>query len=265
MSVSSITNLSALNDLLSTYNANQMTSNTTTSSTDSLSSLLGSDTSTISSFAALLSQATNTTATVSMASTSDLLTQRTALMNQKSEATSDADVETIQTQLDAINEQLAQALESSLTSSTTNNYNYSSGTDSFWSLSGDENDNDDGLSSMMMQSMNVSMLNSLNQAQTKLSERAASLQKIVAADSTNTAAATELQKVQNNLSTVSNQYNSLLTSSTGSSTSTSNLLSSLRGTNTTSSTSNGATNTSSLLSALSTVAALKQYEMTQNA
>lgn len=102
----------------------------------------------------------------------------------------------------------------------------------------------------MMQSMNASMANSLNAAQAKLGERAASLQKVVAADKTNTAAAAQLQQVQNNLNAVSNQYNSLIAS-------TGNNASSAYATN------NTANASSNLLSALSASSALKQYE-TQN-
>lgn len=174
----SITNSPALSSLLSTYNTNS------TTNTNSLSSLLGTDASTTD-FASLLTQASNGS---------------------------------------------------------------SSSTDSLWS-SGDDDD-DTGLSSMMMQSMNASMANSLNAAQAKLGERAASLQKVVAADKTNTAAAAQLQQVQNNLNAVSNQYNSLIAS-------TGNNASSAYATN------NTANASSNLLSALSASSALKQYE-TQN-
>lgn len=224
MTISSITQSSALSSLLANYATNNLSTSSTTEDAQQTS-----DTSSISSFASLLSASTT--------SLEDLIAQRKELLTQKSNATTDDTVALIQAQLDSINEQLAEALSSDDTSST---YNYSSTADTtdLWSSSTSDSDSDN-LTDSFMQIVNVGVLQALGKAQQQLSTRAESLQATVEADDTNTTAASALQNVQQDLSLINTQYNSLLSSTTGSSTST------------------------SLWSALTSSSALKQYETEQ--
>lgn len=224
MTISSITQSSALSSLLANYATNNLSTSSTTEDAQQTS-----DTSSISSFASLLSASTT--------SLEDLIAQRKELLTQKSNATTDDTVALIQAQLDSINEQLAEALSSDDTSST---YNYSSTADTtdLWSSSTSDSDSDN-LTDSFMQIVNVGVLQALGKAQQQLSTRAESLQATVEADDTNTTAASALQNVQQDLSLINTQYNSLLSSTTGSSTS------------------------NSLWSALTSSSALKQYETEQ--
>lgn len=227
MTISSINQSSTLSALLANYATSSLSTASTTADTQQ-----ASDTSAISDFASLLSS--------SSTSLEDLIAQRKELLAQKSNTTTEDTAALIQAQLDSINEQLAEALSSYDTSST---YNYSSTADTtdLWSSSTSDSDSD-SLTDSFMQFINVGVLQALGKAQQQLSTRAQAIQETVEADSTNTTAASALQNIQQDLSLINTQYNSLLSSTTDSSTS-----------------------SNSLWSALTSSSALKQYETEQKA
>lgn len=224
MSISSINN-TALQQLLTNY-TNTSSSISNDSIENTLSSLLGTDSSSVSSFASLLSNSTSTT------TTSDLLAARKELMTQKSNATSEQQLTTIQSQLDAVNEQLAEALANYETTDYSSLYSY------------DTSSSDDTTSDLMsyaMQSLNLNVLQALGTAQQQLKTREAAIQKTVDEDGGNTTANEQLEKVQENLNVMNSSYSTLLSTFTST---------------------NSSSTSSSLLDALNASSALQQYETT---
>lgn len=232
MSISSINN-TALQQLLTNYtNTSSSISNDSTENT--LALLLGTDSSSVSSFASLLSNSTSTT------TTSDLLAARKELMTQKSNATSEQQLTTIQSQLDAVNEQLAEALANYEATDYSSLYSYD--TSSYYDTSSSDDTTSD-LMSYAMQSLNLNVLQALGTAQQQLKTREAAIQKTVDEDGGNTTANEQLEKVQENLNVINSSYSTLLSTFTSTNT-------------------NSSSTSSSLLDALNASSALQQYETT---
>lgn len=155
-------------------------------------------------------------------------------MTQKSNATSEQQLTTIQSQLDAVNEQLAEALANYETTDYSSLYSY------------DTSSSDDTTSDLMsyaMQSLNLNVLQALGTAQQQLKTREAAIQKTVDEDGGNTTANEQLEKVQENLNVMNSSYSTLLSTFTSTNT-------------------NSSSTSSSLLDALNASSALQQYETT---
>lgn len=206
-----------INSLLSTSALDRLNSTSSTSATSNsneedytslLSSLGSTDSSSISSLANLLSDSSSSTSNVE-----SLLNQRTEILKQKYELSSNEDqtdetttqLKSLQGQLDAINEQLANALLEQESSSSSSSYLTDYGTNS----SSSSND----LSSLFELSSQISQLKMLNSAKTSLENQSKLLKSEVNQDGESSTAYSKLQKVNANLDLLNNQIVSSLNTS----------------------------------------------------